>query len=141
MHRPLLCRAEPLCPSPRHGRVELPPAPIPVAEPPKACSPRPQGNFPSRPILCPSRNLAGAGSTAARLGRRRRATPPVLPPRQPKVEIGPRAPLDHPTPVPGRPRRRTSPEFHHPRRPPPPGATLQGERTFRGLNRKIRAQL
>jgi hypothetical protein len=52
---------------------------------------------------------------------RRRGSSPALPPPQPRVKIEPRAPLDHPTPVPGRPRRRSSPEFHHPRQPPPRG--------------------
>jgi hypothetical protein len=78
VRRPLLCRTEPLRPSHRHGRVELPPAPFPVAGLPKTCSPRTQGNFPSRPIPCPGRDLdgteghCGLASVAAAVQPRRR---------------------------------------------------------------------
>jgi hypothetical protein len=74
---------------------------------------------PTRSRFPPSRHLAGAERTAAGNGRRRRTTPPAPPPPQPRVEIEPREPLDNPTPVPSRPRRRSSPEFRRPRRPPP----------------------
>jgi hypothetical protein len=76
---------------------------------------------PTRSRFPRSRHLAGAGRTATGNGRRRRTTPPAPPPPQPWVEIEPREPLDHPTPVPGRPRRRSSPELRRPRRPPPRG--------------------
>jgi hypothetical protein len=85
--------------------------------------------------------IAGRQATAAGLGRHCRAPSPAAPFPRPKPQAGPGAPLDHPTPVPGRPRRRTSSEFHSPHRPPPQRTSLQGERTAQGPNRKIRAYL
>jgi hypothetical protein len=92
-------------------------------------------SYPGRQLRHIATNLAGVGSTTARLGRRR-ATPPALPLPRPRAETGPGAPLGHSTPVPGRPRRRTSPEFHRPHRPPPPRTTLQGIKSFQGVFRE-----
>jgi hypothetical protein len=62
--------------------------------------PRPRRSS-TLPLLCRcSPYLAGARTTAAAAARCRRGSSPALPPPQPRVEIEPRAPLDHPTPVP-----------------------------------------
>jgi hypothetical protein len=75
---------------PRHGRVELLPAPFPVVGPLPNLLPRLWASFPSRPFVCPVRDLAGAGGTAAGTGRRHCTPSPAQPRPQPSTQIEPR---------------------------------------------------
>jgi hypothetical protein len=74
VHRPLLRWAEPLRPSPRHGRVEPPPAPFPITEPFPNQLTRPPRCCPHCPSIGTGRELAGAEGAAAGTSRRSRST-------------------------------------------------------------------
>jgi hypothetical protein len=63
--------------------------------------------------------LAGAVAPVAAAAGCRRAPSPATSPPGPTSQIGPRVPQHHPAHIPGWPRRRTSPDFLHPRRPSP----------------------
>jgi hypothetical protein len=115
--RTLLGRAEPLRRRPWPAASNSPLRPFPVAGPLPNLLPRPRESFPSRPFLCPGRDLAGVGGTAANTGRRRRVTPPAPPPLQTPAEIEPRDPSSRPPPVPGRSRRRFAGIWPDRRRP------------------------
>jgi hypothetical protein len=115
VRRPLLRWAEPLRPSPQHGRVEPPPpAPFPVKELFRNLLTRPPRCCPHCPSVGTGRELAGAEGAAAGISHRSRSTPPASPPPRTSVGIEPKDPVGPPPPSPGRSRPPVRPNLAGP---------------------------
>jgi hypothetical protein len=82
------------------------PVPSSTAAQPLHTSSSPTEAFRATHSFAPTATTAGAGGTAANIGRRRSATPPAQPPLRTLTEIKPRDPSSRHPPAPGWSRRR-----------------------------------